>query len=229
MFLDRIAATLNNAIGKYDNVVSYLSSRAFTVEDVKEYRIGYSRFVNVPEDDHEDRARFMDETWKGKKFENKIVFPIQDEMGRVMGLVGRALDSKLFKVFVTAEAKYVGCFFYGLYQALPAIYESGTAFVVEGSFDCQAFRQAFPNTVATMTSGLYPNQHDYLSNYCKRIVTVFDDDGPGREGAEKAAGFKDVRDVNIGFGDPAKCLETLGRDKFVSYVKRKVKDSLPPF
>lgn len=229
MFLDSIAASLNSAIHRYDNVVSYLASRGVSEKEIDEYKLGYSKFLSIPEDSHEDRKRFVDETWRGKKFENKIVFPLQDAMGRVIGMSGRAVDTKLFKTFVTAEAKYTGCYFYGLFQALQAIYESGLAYVVEGPFDCHALRKAFPNTVASMTSGIYANQHDFLLCYCKKIVTVFDDDKPGQEGAEKAANLGSVENLNIGFSDPANCLEKLGETKFVAYVKKKAKNALPPF
>lgn len=229
MFLDAIAAALNNSIHRYESVISYLATRYVSKEDIDEYRLGYSKFVTVPEDDHEDRERFLDSTWKGKKFCDKVVFPIQDAMGRVVGLSGRAVDSKLFKTFVTAEAKYIGCFFYGFYQALPEIYKTGTVYVVEGPFDCHALRIALPNTIASLTSGIYANQHDFLKCYCKKIVVVFDDDPPGREGAEKASKYLNVDDLNIGYGDPANCLEKLGKSKFISYVKKKVRNSLPPF
>lgn len=229
MFLDNIAANLNRSIHRHERVISYLASRHVSEPDIDLFKLGYSKFVGVPDDGSDDRNRFMEEAWKGKKFENKIVFPIQDSMGRVVGLVGRAIETKVYKTFVLEEAKHTGSFLFGLYQALPYIYETGTAFVVEGPFDLIAFKVAFPNTVATMTSGLYPNQHDFLKFYCNKIVTVFDDDEPGREGAEKAAHFGKVEDVNIGFSDPSNCFDKLGKDKFINYVRKRVKDVLPPF
>lgn len=228
MFLDSIAMSLNRSISRHEQVMSYLASRHVYKPEVDVFKLGYSKYVGVPPEDGNDRARFMEEAWKGKKFENKIVFPLQDSMGRVLALVGRAIDMKVYKTFMTEEAKEIGCFF-GLYQALPCIYETGIAFVVEGPFDLTAFRLAFPNTVATMTSQIYPNQYDLLEFYCDKIITVFDNDKPGREGAEIATKFKKIDDVNIGFSDPNNCLKKLGVNKFVEYVKKKVRDILPPF
>lgn len=227
MFLDKIVERTNESIFRYEPVIRYLRSRGVTEDEIKKYKLGFSKIIGVPNDDSHDRERFMDEMWKGRKIENMILFPIHDVMGNVTGLLARSLETKMFKTFISDEAKFTG-FVFGLFQALPSIYESGRVFVVEGAFDLFAFAKVFPNTVSTLTSGLYKNQYELLSFFCERIITVFDSDEAGREAAEKLKWRKDVIDLNIGFKDPAQFLEHWGPEQFREKIEKKIKD-IPPW
>lgn len=226
MFLDDIVGNVNNSIFRYNSALTYLKSRGVTEEDIKRYLLGFSRIIGIPNDNTSEYKRFVEESWKGKKFERLIIFPIQNALGNVIGIVGRSLETKMFKVFVTEESKFTG-FFFGFYQALPHIYETGRAFVVEGAFDCIAFSKVYPNVVSTVTAGLYPNQYRLLSFYCKNIITVFDADEPGQNAAEIAERKKGVLNLKLGYKDPAHCYETLGFKKFKMFLEKKVK-TLPP-
>ncbi|HMB31064.1 MAG TPA: toprim domain-containing protein, partial [Desulfohalobiaceae bacterium] len=226
MFLDALASSLNRSIFRYKGPLDYLSSRGVSEEEIKKYKIGFSRIVGVPDDGSEERARFMEESWKGRKFENSIVFPVMNSLGYVIGLIGRSLDTKIFKVFVTEKAKHDG-FFLGLYHALPYIYKSGRVFVVEGAFDWLALSKVLPNTVSSVTAGIYPNQYNLLRWYCGNIVTVFDSDEAGRYAADMASRKSGVLDMKLGYKDPAKCFESLGFNQFNRVIHNKVKN-LPP-
>lgn len=218
-FLDEIITTLHSSIGRYPEALSYLASRQVTPEEIELYRIGYSKVLKVPDDPSPERKRFMDETWRGEKLEERVVFPFQNPIGRVVGLAGRAIKSKEFKNFATAEAKHDG-FFFGLPQAFPHIIKENRVFVVEGYFDLLAFRKVFPNVVASITAGINEPQHDQLLLYCDRIVTCFDSDPPGRAGADKAAAvWKDVRTMCLKNKDPAACLAAIGIREFERHVR----------
>lgn len=226
MFLDKMVRNMNASIFRYNKALSYLDSRGVTTDDIKKYLIGYARIINVLDDNSLEYKRFMKESWKGRKFETKIVFPIHNLIGQVIGIVGRSIETKNFKTFVTEESKFSG-FFFGLYQALPYIYKTGRVYVVEGTFDCLALSKVFPNVVSTVTSGLYPNQYKILDFYCDSIITIFDNDKAGKIAAEIAEGKKKVINLNLGYKDPAKCYETLGLRKFRLFLEKKVK-TLPP-
>lgn len=225
-FLDRMVDTLNQAVFRYPETLAYLESRNVTVEDIKRYRIGYSKVVVVPEEGGDDRKRFMEETKKGRKYEDMIVFPIIDALGQVQGLVGRSYKTKAFKTYITSEVKYNG-FFFGFFQALPHIYSENRAFVVEGPFDCNALSHVLPNTVAALTAGLYQNQHEYLKLYCDRIVTVFDSDKAGYEATQRALEYPGTQSMDLGYKDPAECLKQLSEEGFRKYVLRKLADVAP--
>jgi DNA primase len=225
MFLDNIIETSHKNIFNHSEALQYLKSREVTMEDVKNFKIGFSKFINVSEDNHPDRKRFMDETWKGRKLENKLIFPYNDAFGRVMGLAGRSIESKEFKNFVTDEGKYLG-YFFGMTQALPHIYATNKVYVVEGYFDLLALTKVFPNTIATITSGMNEAQYNYLCFFCDNIVTCFDNDEAGELGREKWAGSKNVQAMHLGYKDPAQCLETLKLNKFKDYVLKKSREMI---
>ena len=84
MFLDSLVNTLNKSIFRYEHVLAYLKNRGIESEDINQFKIGYSKIVSVPDDQSPDRARFMTDMWQGKKIENKIIFPFQDILGRVV-------------------------------------------------------------------------------------------------------------------------------------------------
>lgn len=228
MFLDGLVNSLHNSLRRYPEALAYLRSRLVTDEEIDLYRIGYGAVVGVPEEAGPERERFMNETWRGRKLEKSVLFPFQDALGRVVGCAGRTIESKNFKTFATEEAKFNG-FFFGLPQALPHVYRENLVYVVEGYFDLLAFRKVYPNTVATITSGINDPQHDQLAMYCDSIVTCFDSDDAGRLGRDKAqTKWGDVRSMELGFKDPAACLERLGTDEFKKFVLGKASAAWRP-
>jgi len=223
MFLDVLIENLHQAIFRYPEILRYLQSRNISEDDVRQYKIGYSKLVGVPDEKSPDRERFMDECYKGRKIEQKIVFPFRDEMGGVVGLIGRAVDTKEFKIFATEKAKHDG-FFFGMHEALSHVYEENRVFTVEGPFDYFALSKVFPNTVGTMTAGISEAQYAYLNLFCDYIITVFDSDPAGERGANRIAEeHKKVYSMDLGsFKDPAKCLEVMGLVAFKNFIKKRV-------
>ncbi len=221
MFLDILIKNLHRSIHRYPEVIRYLHSRYVTDEDIKKYEIGYNKIVSIPEDPGTDRQRMMEECYKGRKLEGKIIFPIKDNMGNIVGLTSRSIENKEFKIFVTEIARYTG-FFFGLPEALPFAYKENRIYVVEGQFDFFALVKVFPNTVATLTSYLSEAQYNFLRFFCDTIVTVFDHDEAGIRGRENAENFKGVIQMDLGVHkDPARCLEKRSFQDFKKYVLRK--------
>ena len=221
MFLNTLVHKLHQSIFRYPEVISYLSSRKVIEEDINKYELGYSRIVNAIGDNSADWIRFVDECWRGKKLESKIIFPIRDQLGKIAGLSGRSVETKEFKNFITNEAKHNG-FFFGLHQALPHIYEKNYAFVVEGFFDVIALSKVFPNTVGSLTAGIMDSQFDLLSMYCDTVIVIFDTDKAGNAAAERAEKRKGVYSLSLGYKDPARCLEYWGEEKFKKFMRKKL-------
>lgn len=226
MFLDTIVENLSKSIFNYPETLDYLHSRGVSESEIKTYGIGYGKVVSVPEENSPDRKRFMEETAKGRKFEERVIFPMRDAVGRVIGIIGRSITVKGFKIFATDEAKFHGMFV-GLYEALPYIYQENQAFVVEGPFDWVSLSKELPNTVSVMTADLNEVQHWLLKLYCDRIVTVFDSDEAGRRAAETAEKKFGTMTLDLGHGDPNDCFKRLGSG-FRNHVMRKLKD-IPTF
>ncbi len=128
-------------------------------------------------------------------FRNRIVFPITNPGGKVIGFSGRLLarpggDQK-------EEAKYInsqetpyyrkGEVIYGLWQAAQAIRQRGRVYLVEGNFDLVAMSQAgFANVVAPMGTAITAEQIRRLSRFRAELVFVFDGDRAGRAAAVRA-------------------------------------------
>jgi len=221
MFLDILVNNLNKSMPRYPDAMRYLNSRYVTKEEVDKYEIGYSKVIGVPESPCEDRARFMEEFFRGRRLESNIVFPLKNSINKTVGLIYRSMEGKVFKKFVLEEAKLSG-FFFGLYQALPYIYQEKKVFLVEGQFDYFALVKIFPNTVATLMAGMSEAQYKNLSRFCDTIITVFDSDEAGERGRDNAMEeYKGVKSMSLKyFKDPAKCLESLKPSKFKEFILR---------
>jgi len=237
-FLDTLVNNASNSLSRYDEAKIYLKNRQVSEDEIKAYKLGFAKILTIKDDGSEDYQIFMNDTYGGRAFENKIIFPIYDYIGRVIGLFGRSIESKAFKYYLTLEAKHIGVLG-GLYQALPYIYETKKVYIVEGPFDLLAFQKAFKNTVAAMTAGLSDIQYEILSFFADEIITVFDYDpadperhlpegGQGQFATEQAKKkWKNVSSVTLGtYKDPDECLKVMGRDKFVKFVRDKVNQKI---
>lgn len=227
MFLDGLVSSLHQSIFRYQDVLRYLYSRHVTDDDIRTFEIGYNKVIGMPDGSGSDWIRFKKECIEKRKLEKKIIFPIKNALGYTIGLIGRSVETKEFKKFITDEGKYTG-FFFGLPQALPYIYKMNFVFIVEGPFDLNALVKVFPNTVASLTSGISESQYEYLRFYCDKIITVFDADKAGRHGTEKIKEHKGVFSMDLGYKDSAKCLEILKLSAFKKYVSKKAR-SVPIF
>lgn len=222
MFLDTLTETLHRALPRYPVAQEYLKGRGVLGDEIRDFKLGYTQVISIPNDGSEDYETFMKETRRGRAFENKIVFPIFDVIGRVIGLFGRSVESKEFKFYLTKEAKFTGIF-YGLYQALPSIIETGRVFIVEGPFDLLAFRKVFKNSVCAMTAGVSDAQYDIMSFFANSLVTVFDSDKAGLAAAEEAKqNWGNVTSIDLGYKDPDHALKELSLSRFIKFVQNKV-------
>jgi DNA primase len=161
------------------------------------------------------------------KFRNRLIFPIFDVTGRVVGFGGRALGQE--------GAKYINSpttvlfdksnSLYGLDKARHEIVSSGTVVVVEGYTDViMAHQFGCRNVVATLGTSFTGGHARVLRRYAKRIVLVFDSDTAGMEAANRAlevclAERIDIKLAFVGEGkDPCEFLLTAGAEAFEQVV-----------
>lgn len=123
-------------------------------------------------------------------FRNRIIFPIRNERGLLIGFGGRAIDPN-------EKAKYINTkttpwfkkdrTLYGLNMAMAEIRKRGFAYVVEGYYDVMAMHAAeLPNTVAPCGTALTAEHIKLLKRYTDTIVLVMDGDKAGVAAAIKA-------------------------------------------
>ncbi len=127
------------------------------------------------------------------RFRHRVMVPIKDRQGRVIGFGGRSLDGGEPKYLNSPETEVFekGKHLFGLDRASQAIRSGDQAVVVEGYFDVIALHAAgITNAVASLGTALSSQQITQLCRCCesKRLVLNFDTDGAGVRAAQRAIG-----------------------------------------
>lgn len=127
------------------------------------------------------------------RFRDRIIIPIWDTQGRVIGFGGRSMGDEQPKYLNSPETELFnkGQTLFALDKARNAITKQDQAIVVEGYFDAIALHAAgIPNVVASLGTALSANQVRQLLRYTesKQIVLNFDADTAGTQASERAIG-----------------------------------------
>jgi len=223
--LDQTAAYFERLLWDGDAaapVREYLAERGLGEEVAKEFRLGLSPGRGLVEKAKE-RGFTLDElksaglvtTRSTDYFPQRLMFPLADARGRVLGFQARKLreDDPLRGKYVNSpegDLFHKGSILYGLHLAKAAIGKRDFAAVVEGNTDVIALRQAgFEPVVASMGTALTAQQLRELGRMTKKLYLCFDADAAGQEatlrGMELAAAQAfDVKVVTLPRGqDPA--------------------------
>lgn len=123
------------------------------------------------------------------RFRERLMFPVIDALGRIIGFGGRTLGDDPAKYLNSPESVLFqkGQTLYGIHRAKDAIIRSKTAVVVEGYTDClMAHQFGVDNVVATLGTALTEGHAKALSRYAEKIVLVFDSDQAGEKAADRA-------------------------------------------
>jgi len=155
------------------------------------------------------------------RFHNRVMFPIFDVQGKVVGFGGRALGSDGAKYLNSPDTPIFDKSknLYGINIARQA--RSEEIILVEGYMDVISLHQAgFANTVAALGTAFNDNHVAQLKKYCKRVILLFDSDEAGEKAALRAipiaaAGGLQVRVLQLaGAKDPDEFINNFGSDAF---------------
>jgi DNA primase len=122
------------------------------------------------------------------RFRGRIMFPITDAVGQLVGFGGRVLDHSEPKYLNSPEGPLFRKreLLYGLHEARDAIVRAGYAIVVEGFVDVIALAQAgIDNAVGTLGTACSPSQIELLLGQVNSVCFCFDGDAAGRAAAAK--------------------------------------------
>ncbi|MBN1127292.1 MAG: DNA primase [Sedimentisphaerales bacterium] len=165
------------------------------------------------------------------KFRHRLMFPIRDVTGRIIGFGGRTLGddpAKYLNSPATVLFDKSNCL-YGLHHARHEIVSGGVAVIVEGYTDViMAHQFGCGNVVATLGTSLTEGHARILRRYAKRIVLVFDNDVAGQEAANRALEVCLSQKIDIGLAfvtegkDPCDFLLSAGPEAFRSMVDHAV-------
>jgi DNA primase len=251
---DRLLALLERTAAYYVRVLwesgeasrarEYLLGRGLDEGTLREFRVGYSpsRWDRVLMASRKSgyseeellaaglASRSRDGSGLFDRFRGRIMFPLADERGRVLGFGARALgESQQPKYLNTSDGEvfHKGRIVYGADLARAAAAKAGRVVLVEGYTDVIALRQAgVPESVCSMGTALTPQQVDALARLAPKVLFCQDPDAAGQKaigrGLEELAehnsdrrmGTKvDFRIVRLPAGrDPADVVRAEGGD-----------------
>jgi len=118
------------------------------------------------------------------RFRGRLMFPIHDAKGGVVGFGGRALDDSGAKYVNTPQTPIFdkGRMLYGIHLARDAVRDQGTAVIVEGYMDVlMAHQHGFKNVVASMGTALTENQVQAVRQLTKSFTLAMDADAAGEQ------------------------------------------------
>ena len=124
-----------------------------------------------------------------EKFFARVMFPIVNPAGKVVGFGGRVMNQGMPKYLNSSETPLFrkGATLYGLYQAKEGIRQADRAVVVEGYLDAIALAQyGVAYSVATLGTALTVEHVRALSRYTKNIIALFDGDDAGLKAAARS-------------------------------------------
>lgn len=165
------------------------------------------------------------------RFRSRVIIPIADERGRIVGFGGRALEGAMPKYLNTAETPVFNKrkLLFGLDRAHRSIASEGYAIVVEGYMDAiAAWEAGVTNVVATLGTSFTSDHAGILLRRAPRIVFCYDSDTAGQEATLRALAAvhgraAEVRVLLLPDGkDPDEYVRTHGAEAFRALVETAV-------
>ena len=162
------------------------------------------------------------------RFRQRLMFPVYDALGRLIGFGGRTLGDDAAKYLNSPESALFdkSRALYGINTAKDAIVKQRQAIVVEGYTDCIMARQCgIENVVATLGTALTDEHAKTLTRYSDRIVLVFDSDQAGQKAAERAIEVFFTQHIEVFLAtlptgtDPCDFLLANGKQAFIEYIE----------
>lgn len=228
-FFDRLVAPEGEAAR------AYLLGRKLTVQTIRRFGLGWApESFNLLTDylkgqGYTDRelvtagvAGLSKKTGRAYDyFRGRVMFPIIDLRGSVIGFGGRVLGDE--------KPKYLNSPDTPVFKKTKNLFALNFAknskeqrlILVEGNVDVITLHQAgFTNTVATLGTALTDDQARLIAGYAKEVVVAYDSDGAGRKATTRAFSFFDelgvkVRVLNIpGAKDPDEYIKKFGAQRF---------------
>ncbi len=159
---------------------------------------------------------------------NRIIFPIHDLGGRIIGFGGRLISGEGPKYLNSAENRIFSKRFhlFGLYHGREAIRSASEVILVEGYMDCLALHQyGIGNVVATLGTAFTREQAKLIKRYSETVLVMYDGDEAGQRETMRALEvlrqegiYAQVIPLPPGI-DPDNLVREKGKEEFLNFVQ----------
>ncbi|WP_251861879.1 DNA primase [Clostridium sp. Marseille-Q2269] len=237
--IDAARYFFNNLI-KNKKPINYFLNRGVTKEIIKRFGIGYSKdswdgllrhlkSMGYTELDMLSGGLII-KSKKGSyydRFRNRVMFPVFDYRGKVIGFGGRVLDNSKPKYLNSPETMIFkkGINLYGLNYAIKEN-KDRVLIIVEGYMDCITLHQySIKNSVASLGTALTTNQARLLKRYADKVIISYDADTAGQLATMR--GLEILKDVGLNVEiltvpdgkDPDEFVKAHGKEAYLKLVK----------
>jgi DNA primase len=242
-YLQQAAQFYQSQLALSDKAKHYLAERGLSEQVIQRFALGYAPagWGHLAEQFNTDLHPVLEKIGlviKNKldryhdRFRDRVMFPIRDQRGRVLGFGGRILD----KLAGPEQPKYLNSpetpvfhkssALYGLYEALQAHRDLSRALIVEGYMDVIALAQfGIDYAMASMGTAATRQHLERLFRYTSTVIFCFDGDAAGKAAAQRALDtvlplMEDGRQVRFMFlpdeHDPDSLIRHEGKDAFLT-------------
>jgi DNA primase len=237
--LEQAAHFYRQQLKQSPRAIDYLKGRGLTGKIAARYGVGYAPdgsplklvFTDYQNEALAAAGLVIDgEHGRYDRFRDRIMFPIRNLKGQIIGFGGRVLGEGEPKYLNSPETPlfHKGSEIYGLFEARGAIKTAGRVIVVEGYMDVVALAQhGVEFAVATLGTATTPIHARTLMRHSDRLIYCFDGDNAGRKAAWRALentleSLQDGKEVSFLFlpegEDPDSFIRTRGREAFVQLI-----------
>ena len=226
-----------------DKAIKYLKSRGIDGKTAKHYALGFSidswddithKFGVTQEDKkkllacglliEKDDGGFYD------RFRNRLMFPIKNNKGEIVGFGGRIIDDEEPKYLNSPETSLFkkGELLYGLYESKKSIADQRKAIIVEGYTDVIGlYQNKIGNSLATLGTATTEIHINKIFRISDQIIFCFDGDNAGKKAAKKAMELclplvrknKEARFLLLEDDDPDEFIRNKGFKAFEKLIK----------
>ena len=191
--------------------LSYFKERGFIDKTIKTFGLGYAPYDKTEFIKKAMNAQYKEEylmgvglmsTRKFDFFNQRVMFPIHNMTGRVIGFAGRILtaNKKAPKYINSKESEIYNkrSILYGMYQAKDQIRKQDACFLVEGYTDVISMNQTgVENVVASSGTSLTVGQVKLVKRFTENLFMLFDGDNAGIKAAMRGVDLALEQDMNV--------------------------------
>lgn len=226
--------------------LSYLKQRGYSDETILQFELGYSLKKKNAFSHHAIISKFEEKNLKKSglslnsndllrdRFRERIIFPIHNFTGRVLGFGARTLNNQEKAKYLNSPESpiyYKSKVLYGIFFAKKDISKKDNCFIVEGYTDViSLYQKDVKNVVSSSGTSLTKEQIKIISRFTKNITILFDGDNAGIKASFRSINMILKEGLNVKLvlfpegEDPDSYSKKLSKNDFISFLESEAQD-----